>query len=140
MQTAAVEPVGTEPPAVSVSEPATLWSGAPLIAQATPAEPDAVAGVPDPVAAATITAQKNRSYTGEKISLDFQNADINDILRLIAEVSGLNIISGPDVKGTVTTRMVDVPWDQALDVVRTAGVADNVLCGWFRSKPSVPPS
>jgi type IV pilus assembly protein PilQ len=132
MQTAAVEPVGTEPPAVSASEPATLWSGAPLIAQATPAEPDAAAGVPDPVVAATITAQKNRSYTGEKISLDFQNADINDILRLIAEVSGLNIISGPDVKGTVTTRMVDVPWDQALDVVlRINGLdqdrADNIV-------------
>jgi type IV pilus assembly protein PilQ len=56
-------------------------------------------------------------YTGERISLDFQNADINDILRLIAEVSGLNIIAGGDVQGTVTTRMVDVPWDQALDVI-----------------------
>jgi type IV pilus assembly protein PilQ len=56
-------------------------------------------------------------YTGEKISLDFQNADINDILRLIAEVSGFNIIAGGDVQGTVTTRMVDVPWDQALDVI-----------------------
>ncbi len=56
-------------------------------------------------------------YTGEKISLDFQNADINDILRLIAEVSGFNIIAGGDVQGTVTTRMVEVPWDQALDVI-----------------------
>jgi type IV pilus assembly protein PilQ len=56
-------------------------------------------------------------YIGEKISLDFQNADINDILRLIAEVSGFNIIAGGDVQGTVTTRMVDVPWDQALDVI-----------------------
>jgi type IV pilus assembly protein PilQ len=65
----------------------------------------------------TIGKKEELRYTGEKISLDFQNADINDILRLIAEVSGLNIIAGPDVKGTVTTRMVDVPWDQALDII-----------------------
>jgi len=56
-------------------------------------------------------------FTGEKISLDFQDAEINDILRLIAEVGGVNIIAGGDVKGTVTTRMMDVPWDQALDVI-----------------------
>jgi len=55
--------------------------------------------------------------TGEKISLDFQDADINDILRLIAEVGKVNIIAGGDVHGKVTTRMVDVPWDQALDVI-----------------------
>jgi type IV pilus assembly protein PilQ len=62
-------------------------------------------------------ADESKKYTGKKISLDFQNADINDILRLIAEVSGLNVIAGGDVQGTVTTRMVDVPWDQALDVI-----------------------
>jgi type IV pilus assembly protein PilQ len=49
--------------------------------------------------------------------LDFQDADIKDLLRLIAEVSGVNIIAGGDVQGTVTTRMVDVPWDQALEVI-----------------------
>ncbi len=70
-----------------------------------------------PVGSLTIGGRENTQYTGEKISLDFQNADINDILRLIAEVSGLNVIAGPDVKGTVTTRMVDVPWDQALDII-----------------------
>jgi type IV pilus assembly protein PilQ len=96
----------------------------PMIAQATPlgapqaSSPEAdAAGVPAPIASATIGEAGEKNYTGEKISLDFQNADINDILRLIAEVSGLNIIAGPDVKGTVTTRMVDIPWDQALDVV-----------------------
>lgn len=62
-------------------------------------------------------AGETKQYSGQKISLDFQNADINDILRLIAEVSGLNVIAGGDVQGTVTTRMVDVPWDQALDVI-----------------------
>lgn len=89
-----------------------------MVTQSTPAATAADAtGVPAPIEAATIGDIGEKTYTGEKISLDFQNADINDILRLIAEVSGLNIIAGPDVKGTVTTRMVDIPWDQALDVV-----------------------
>jgi type IV pilus assembly protein PilQ len=57
------------------------------------------------------------TYIGKRISLDLSQADIGDVLRLIAEVSGLNIIAGPQVKGTVTIRMVDVPWDQALDVL-----------------------
>jgi type IV pilus assembly protein PilQ len=91
---------------------------APLVAQSTPAVPETdTSGVPPRIEAATIGEVGEKTYTGEKISLDFQNADINDILRLIAEVSRLNIITGPDVKGTVTTRMVDIPWDQALDVV-----------------------
>src|SRR5262249_47682367 len=58
-----------------------------------------------------------QAFTGEKISLDFQDADINDILRLIAEVGKVNIIAGGDVQGKITTRMTEVPWDQALDVI-----------------------
>jgi hypothetical protein len=56
-------------------------------------------------------------YTGQRISLDFQQADLIDVLRLIAEVSGMNIITSPEVSGRVTTRMVNVPWDQALDTI-----------------------
>jgi type IV pilus assembly protein PilQ len=56
-------------------------------------------------------------YTGRKLSLDFKDADIKNILRLIAEVSNLNIIVGEDVTGKITMRLVDVPWDQALDVI-----------------------
>jgi len=57
-------------------------------------------------------------YTGKRIGLmDFQDADIKNVFRLIAEVSNLNIVFGDDVKGKVTIRMVDVPWDQALDVI-----------------------
>ncbi len=61
-----------------------------------------------------------RVYQGRKISLDFKDADIKNILRLIAEVSNLNIITGEDVSGKITMRLVDVPWDQALDVVLQA--------------------
>ena len=56
-------------------------------------------------------------YSGKKISLDLQNAALGDVLRLLAEASGLNILASPEVKGTVTTRLVDVPWDQALDLI-----------------------
>jgi type IV pilus assembly protein PilQ len=59
-------------------------------------------------------------YTGKKITLDFKDADIANILRLFAEVSDLNIIASGDVKGTVTIRLVDVPWDQAFDIVLQA--------------------
>src|SRR3989338_7785600 len=56
-------------------------------------------------------------YTGRKISLDFKDADINNILRLVAEISNLNIIAGDDVKGKMSLRLVDVPWDQAFDII-----------------------
>ena len=58
-----------------------------------------------------------RMYTGRKVSLDFKDADIKNILRLIAEVSNFNIITADDVSGKITMRLVDVPWDQALDVI-----------------------
>jgi type IV pilus assembly protein PilQ len=58
-----------------------------------------------------------KSYTGRRISLDFKDVEIDDVLRLIAEVSDLNIIAGDEVNGAVTIRLVDVPWDQALDVI-----------------------
>ena len=58
-----------------------------------------------------------KEYIGRRISLDFKEVDIADVLRLIAEVSDLNVIAGDEVKGNVTIRLVDVPWDQALDVI-----------------------
>ena len=68
-------------------------------------------------------------YTGQLISLDFKNADIHDVLRLLADVSGLNIVSTDDVKGRITLRLVDVPWDQALAVVLQANGLEKVESG-----------
>ena len=56
-------------------------------------------------------------YVGRRISLDFQQADISNVLRLIAEVSGFNIVIGDGVKSKVTMKLVSVPWDQALDMI-----------------------
>jgi type IV pilus assembly protein PilQ len=59
-------------------------------------------------------------YTGRRIDLDFKDADIHNILRLLAEVGGVNVVTSDDVGGSVTIRMRDVPWDQALDVILQA--------------------
>jgi len=56
-------------------------------------------------------------YAGEEISLDFQDANIRTVFRLISEVSGYNIVVSPEVKKTITVRMANVPWDQALDTI-----------------------
>jgi type IV pilus assembly protein PilQ len=58
-----------------------------------------------------------RSYNGRRIDLDFTNYDIHNMLRLISDVGQVNIVTSDDVKGTVTIRMRDVPWDQALDII-----------------------
>jgi type IV pilus assembly protein PilQ len=58
-----------------------------------------------------------KEYVGRRISLDFKDVDVQDVLRLIADVSDLNLIAGDEVTGKVTIRLVDVPWDQALDVI-----------------------
>jgi len=56
-------------------------------------------------------------YRGQRISMDFKDADLTNVFRIIAEVSNLNIITADDVKGKVSLRLVNVPWDQALDIV-----------------------
>jgi type IV pilus secretin PilQ/predicted competence protein len=59
----------------------------------------------------------HKGYYGQHVSLDFKDADIHNVLRLLAEVSKLNIVATDDVRGKVTLRLFDVPWDQALDIV-----------------------
>jgi type IV pilus assembly protein PilQ len=58
-----------------------------------------------------------KRYTGRRVDLDLKNADIHNILRLLSDVGQVNIVLSDDVKGEVTVKMKDVPWDQALDVV-----------------------
>ena len=62
-------------------------------------------------------AQPLAQYGGRRITLDFVDADLRNILKLIAELNELNIVAGDDVRGRVTIRLVDVPWDQALEVI-----------------------
>jgi type IV pilus assembly protein PilQ len=69
----------------------------------------------DEPASEVVTGQSR--YVGRRISLDFQQADISNVLRLIAEVSGFNIVVGEGVKNKVTMKLANVPWDQALDML-----------------------
>src|SRR3990172_6146694 len=83
---------------------------------------------PAPVAPPQVTLK----YPGKKVSLDFQDADIINVLRLLAEVSKLNMVIGDNVAGKGKIKMLDVPWDQALDVIlKMKGLGkvyeDNVL-------------
>jgi len=71
-------------------------------------------------------------FTGRKISLDLQDADLINVMRLFAEVANLNIILSPEVKGKVTVRMVNIPWDQAMDIILKMNglgyvLEDNIL-------------
>jgi len=71
-------------------------------------------------------------YTGEKIDLNFQNVEIRTVLQIIAEVAEKNLVVSDNVQGTITLRLKNVPWDQALDIVlKTKGLdkreAGNVL-------------
>ena len=74
-------------------------------------------------------ASSQPPYSGQKISLHFKEADIRDILRILADVSGLNIVATEDVTGRVMLRLVDVPWDQALAVVLHANGLERAQSG-----------
>ncbi|HML96038.1 MAG TPA: type IV pilus secretin PilQ [Thermodesulfobacteriota bacterium] len=58
-----------------------------------------------------------KTYKGQLVSFDFKDADIRDVLRIISDISGLNMIIASNVAGTVTLKLTNVPWDQALDVI-----------------------
>jgi len=59
-------------------------------------------------------------YTGQKLSLNFQNIDVRAALQVIADFTGLNFVTSDSVKGNLTLRLKDVPWDQALDIILDA--------------------
>lgn len=67
----------------------------------------------------TVVAKQlsKKIYTGRKVTLEFSDADIRKIFQLIAEVSNLNFLIADDVTGTISIKLVNVPWDQALDVI-----------------------
>jgi len=68
-------------------------------------------------------------YTGEKLTLNFQNVEVRAVLQVIADFTGLNIIASDTVAGNVTLRLKDVPWDQALDIIMRAKGLDKRVSG-----------
>jgi type IV pilus assembly protein PilQ len=60
---------------------------------------------------------RGKRYTGDKLSLNFQNVEVRAVLQVIADFTGLNIVTSDTVTGNLTLRLKDVPWDQALDII-----------------------
>jgi type IV pilus assembly protein PilQ len=84
---------------------------------ATPAQPAVNMAAEQKVQASQAPAVTGPKYTGEPISVNLKDVDLKDFFRLIHEISGLNVVLDPNVKGTLTIVLDDVPWDQALDIV-----------------------
>ncbi len=77
-------------------------------------------------------ADEKKEYSGERLTLNFQDIDVRSVLQLLADTSGQNIVVSDSVSGSLTLRLQNVPWDQALDIVlRTKGLdkrrQDNVI-------------
>lgn len=87
--------------------------------------------------AARPEAFTSKQYVGEKISLDFQDADLVHIFRLLADISGYNIVVSPQVKGKFSMKLTNVPWDHALDVIlRNYGLSKAVEGNIIRIAPT----
>lgn len=70
-----------------------------------------------------------RRFTGEPISLDLKDADIRDVLLTFSKLARLNMVIDPEVKGSVTVRLENVPWDQALELILKVNGLGYVLEG-----------
>ncbi len=88
-------------------------------------------------AAATVAA---RGYSGRPVTFNFQDVPVRTVLQLIAEESNLNVVASDTVQGNVTLRLVNVPWDQALDIVLRAKGLDKRRDGgvvWVAPQPEL---
>ena len=114
-QKSAAAPPPARPPREKPSprEEAVFEAAAAMLAQEEGARPEQPSGSYQP---RTITESQSQ-FTGEPISLDLKDADIKDVFRTISQLTQLNIVVDPEVRGTVTVQLEDVPWDQALDLI-----------------------
>ena len=86
------------------------------------------------------TAAAARPYSGRPVTFNFQDVPVRTVLQLIAEESGLNIVASDTVSGSVTLRLVNVPWDQAMDIVLRAKGLDKRRDGnviWVAPQPEL---
>ena len=128
---AVAPPVAAAPAPVPAQQSAAPDSSP---AQAAPAQTSTTAGVSAPVNPASVISQDSQvpggtKYTGAPISVNLKNVDLQDFFRLIHEISGLNVVVDPGVKGTLTLVLDNVPWDQALDIVLKNNDLDKELDG-----------
>lgn len=79
----------------------------------------------DHVADTDPVREQTTAYTGERMSVNFQDVEVRSVLQLIADFAGLNLVAGQAVDGRMTLHMVDVPWDEVLDLVLTVNGLDK---------------
>ncbi len=121
---AALAPM-TEPAAALVAPRLMAPGAAPAVL-----EVQAPAAAPRDTSAAP--GAEPRKWSGHPVSFDFKEGDLQDIFRLMAEISGLNVVVNPGISGRVTLKLTEVPWDQALDLILKINglghaIEDNVL-------------
>ncbi|MGZ8441843.1 MAG: type IV pilus secretin PilQ [Candidatus Binatia bacterium] len=120
--------IGSEDPKIPGTQERTLVLGSKrmdnVVGQARVALGDSLASA----STSGVNIPDEKRYTGQKLSFDFKDADIKNIFRLLAEISGLNIIVTADVNRKVTLRLVEVPWDQALELlINTNGLGKEQI-------------
>jgi Type II secretory pathway, component HofQ len=92
------------------------------------------------VAQAAATVASSRGYTGRPVTFNFQDVPVRTVLQLVAEESNLNVVASDTVQGNVTLRLINVPWDQALDIVLRAKGLDKRREGgviWVAPQPEL---
>jgi type IV pilus assembly protein PilQ len=110
------------------ARPATAQDAAQQAAQASNAAANKLASSTAQAPASNAPTAPGK-YTGEPISVNLKDVDLRDFFRLIHEISGLNVVLDPAVKGTLTIVLDEVPWDQALDIVLQNNGLDKQLNG-----------
>ncbi len=87
---------------------------------------------------AVVLGENPPKYVGDPISLDLKDADIRDVLLTFSKLAKLNMVIDPDVRGSVTVRLENVPWDQALEVILKVNGLGYVLEGTIARVGSPP--
>ena len=126
VQVTPARPVAPAPAGAAGSQPGATRPGAAPV-DVTPASPTPAS--PLQSFEAKTVGEKQRTYVGEPIDLKVTNADVTDVIRTFAQISGLNIIVQPGVTGSVTAELENVPWDQALEEVLKINNLDYELEG-----------
>ena len=130
---AAAQPQEAAPAVTEKAEKETPEAAAPAPAAATQEkEQERAEARPKSFAGETSVVMGAKKFGGRRISLDLQDADLVNVLRLFGELANLNMILSPDVKGKVTVRLVNIPWDQAMEIILKMnglgyGIEDNIL-------------
>ncbi len=98
-----------------------------------PEKPRPLAATPQSRYVGRTLGETNYKYTGARITIDLQNTDIRELLRILADTGKLNLVIDPDVQGNIGVRFTDTPWDQVLDVVlKNAGLGKEIQNGVLR--------